>query len=135
MDRVAACAYLDVSYGPMRDVAGVAAGDWDAAIDAAFVALGETPTNTAPAASAYAYRTVLDYTALRFLYRRVLSQVDMSLDGPQMSKSRSQAVKQVKEAMDAARLDALPLMASVDTTTWSVGSIGVGLLEPEETYA
>jgi len=113
--REAAVAYLDVTLGPTRGLAGVAEGDWDVVVDRALTALGydRSAAATVAAADVHGYELLLDYFALSFLHRRLISLVDISLDGPQMSKSRSQAVKQTKEAMEAARVEAMPYLAAV----------------------
>lgn len=106
--RVQADTYLDAILSGPYTLAGLST--WDVAIDTALLAVGETTSTDPYTGSDLAYRLVLRWAGLDLVYHRVLDRVNLSLDGPQTSKSYSDAVKNLKEALDAARAAASPYL-------------------------
>ncbi|HXH79523.1 hypothetical protein [Nocardioides sp.] len=118
--RAQATQYLDAVLAPSRDLAGVAAGDWDVAIDGALLALGH-PTTTEPyAGDALGYRAVLRWSALTFLADRLADQVDNG--NPEGNARWSQAAAQVAERAEKAAIAARPYCLAGELVTGGYGT-------------
>mgnify|MGYP001575542749 CR=1 FL=1 len=102
-------------------------------IDSALLATGTSYDSLATAEVASAdvigYRAVLEYAGLKRCYDAILARVDIQLDGPQMSKSRSQAVRQMENRIRVAKDAATPYLSSGD---FAVGTVTFDFLEPVE---
>lgn len=110
MTRAQALAFLAGIYAQQLTEAGLVATDTAAnlgpAIDEALLALGtdyaDLSSETATVASAKipGYRVLLRYFGLVRILDAVLNRVDVTLDGPNMSKNRSQYVRQLQGRVD-----------------------------------
>lgn len=109
------------------DVAGSLKEPIDAALRLTGTAQGDLATATVDDADAIGFFAVLDFTMLTRLQRAIIARVDIQLDGPQMSKARSQAVKNIAAAVESAKKAADPYMI---TGEWGIGTIALDYLEP-----
>lgn len=119
----------DAGIEPTDDPGGLK-GAIDAALRLTGTAQGDLATATVDDSDATGFFAVLDYTTLLRLQRAILLRVDLQLDGPQMNKTRSQAVRQIEKAVDDARDAAKPFMTS--SNEWGTGVIVGDWLEPVE---
>ena len=104
-------------------------------LDATFLALGvaygDVATGTVASGDELKAITVAVYYGLDAVYRGALNKVDTSVGAPQVSRSSSQMVANLKAALDAAKQAALPYLPD-DGGTWGSGTITLGFLEPQE---
>lgn len=136
MSRSDALAYLSGTLAQWITDAGLTAADTtgnlkepiDDALLMTGTAYADLATATVADDDALGYRKVLKYTGLLRIQDAIGARVDISLDGPQMSKSRSQAVKSLAEIVKAAKADADVFIVS--TGTWDSGSIALDYIEP-----
>lgn len=136
--RTNAADYIAGMFAQQLTDAGLATTDTTGAlkepIDTALRLTGTSHADIATAtvsdADAVGFFAVLDYTALLRIQRAILLRVDLQLDGPQMSKSRSQAVRQIERAVDDAKKAADPFI--VESGEWGYGTITLDYLEPVE---
>lgn len=137
MSRADALAYLVGTLAQWISDAGMlstdAAGAWKEPIDDALLMTGtayaDLTTATVADADVFGYRKVLRYTGLLRIQDAIGSRVDLQLDGPQMSKSRSQAVEQLGKIIAKAKEDADAFFVS--TGHWDSGTIALDFIEPE----
>lgn len=140
MTRADSLAYLAGTLAQWLTDAGLASTDSAGAlkepIDDALLMTGTAYADledaTVADADIYGYRKVLRYTGLLRIQDAIGSRVDLQLDGPQMSKSRSQAVRQIAGFVDDAKKAADPFII-VATGTWESGTITLDFIEPEAT--
>lgn len=118
--RDAAANFLDAVLGPTRDLAGVAAGDWDVAVDGALLALGQAVDADPYAGDVLGYRAVLRWTALVFLADRLADQVDNG--NPEGNARWSQAAAQVAARAEKAAIAARPYVVAGELTTGGYGT-------------
>jgi hypothetical protein len=143
MTRVDAAAYLAGQFSQLLTEAGIGdddeSGELREPIDDAMLAMGvafsDLTDDTYELSNPFGFRAVLRLKALERIYDAVANRVDISLDGPTMSKARSQFLKHLKDRIDAARIAATPYMTAEVETFWSTGHITLGSLEPEEVEA
>ena len=137
MTRADARSFLAATLAQALTDAGLANTDTAGAlaepIDSALLAIGTDYDDLATAeitsSDILGYRAVLEYAGLKRCYDAILARVDIQLDGPQMSKSRSQAVRQMENRIKIAQAAATPYMSSAD---FAVGTIIFDFLEPVE---
>lgn len=136
MTRADARTYLAATLAePLAD-AGLGTTDTAGAlkevIDSALLMIGTAYADLATAeitSDILGYRAVLDYAGLKRCYDAILARVDIQLDGPQMSKNRSQAVRQMENRIKIARDAAGPYLSTGD---FAVGTVTFDFLEPVE---
>lgn len=136
MNRADSASYLAGTLAQWLTDAGLAATDSAGAlkevIDDALLMTGtayaDLATATVADADVFGYRKVLRYTGLLRIQDAIGSRVDLQLDGPQMSKSRSQAVRQIDKIVGDAEKQAAPFIVS--TGQWSEGTISLDYQEP-----
>ena len=75
-------------------------------------------------------RAILTYTLLNRCYNAALHRVDITLDGPNMSKRRSQMVAQLKDRVAAAKEAAEEFFS--DDGSFSLTTMDLDFLEPPE---
>lgn len=139
MSRADATSYLAGTLAQLLSDAGLGSTDTAGAlkepIDDALLATGTDYADLASATVANAdvvgFRLVLDYTGVLRCYRAIAHRVDVQLDGPQMSKTRSQAVRQLEKLVDDARKAAEPHMSAA-SSDWGFGTIDLDFIEPIE---
>lgn len=139
MSRADSASYLAGTLAQLLADAGLAATDTAGGlkepIDDALLATGTDYADLASATVAntdvVGFRLVLDYTGILRCYRAIAHRVDIQLDGPQVAKSRSQAVRQLEKLVDDARKAADPHM-SASNSDWGFGSIDLDFIEPVE---
>lgn len=73
------------------------------------------------------YRKVLRLCGLMRVREAIAHRVDLSMDGPSMSKSRSQAVKALDKLVEDAKAAATPYIVSGE---WGFGAIYFDYQEP-----
>lgn len=139
MTRANAADYLANSLSQWWTEIGVTPTDDPAAlaevIDDALLAIGtsyDLLATTDVTTDIAGFRNVLRYMGLLRIQAAITMRVDLQLDGPQMSKNRSQAVRQIEKAVDDARKDAVMFMTT--TGEWGTGSISLDYLEPVVNY-
>lgn len=138
MGRAESATYLASSLAELLSDAGLAttdtAGDLKEPIDDALLLTGtaydDLATATVAGVDVVGYRKVLTYTGLRRVYDAVLNRVDIALDGPTMSKNRSQFVRQMENRIKRAYDEAEPFIANGASGTWGSGTITLDYLEP-----
>jgi len=138
MSRTDALTYLSGTLAQWISDAGLTAADSSGnlkePIDDALLMTGtayaDLATATVADVDAMGFRKVLKYTGLLRIQDAIGARVDLTLDGPQMSKSRSQAVKSLAGIIEKAKADAD--MFIVSTGNWDSGTIALDYIEPEE---
>lgn len=140
MNRQAALNFLGGVYAQQLTEAGLTATDDAAnlgpAIDDALLTLGtsydDLATAEVDAADVTGYRVLLRYFGLARIHDAVVNRVDMQLDGPQMSKNRSQYVRQLAARLDDLRKEAANYGLTTGPTWQVPTSINLDIFEPEE---
>lgn len=137
MSRADSASYLAGTLAQWLTDAGLTAADTSGnlkePIDDALLMTGTTysdlTTATVADTDVPGFRKVLKYTGLLRIQDAIGSRVDLQLDGPQMSKSRSQAVKSIAEIIKTAKESAEPFITT--SGAWSQGTVALDYLEPE----
>lgn len=137
LDRTAAAEYLAGKLGVLFTDAGIpltdSVGGLREPIDEALLMTGSDyatlTTATVTDANALGFFRVLRYTGLKQVYDAVKNRVDIQLDGPQMSKNRSQFVRQLENSVEKARKEAEPFIVD-GVTGFSRGVITLDTIEP-----
>ncbi len=132
MDRSAAYTYLTRQFKTLFSDAGIDYNDpqaLDQLVDDALlmtgVPAGDLATAIVPDADVLGFRDVLRYTALRSAYDAVVNRVDVQMSDPNVTKNRSQFVKQLEEAVKRALAAATPYMVEA-TPGFTTGAIVFG---------
>jgi hypothetical protein len=138
MGRAESATYLASSLAELLSDAGLAttdtAGDLKEPIDDALLLTGtaydDLATATVAGVDVIGYRKVLTYTALLRIRGAIAHRVDVALDGPTMSKRRSQAAQALDRLVAEAKAAAEPFIANGASGTWGSGTITLDYLEP-----
>lgn len=131
MTRDDAYTYLSTQLNTMLTEVGVDVIDptsLDIVIDDALLMMGVTASSLATAVVADgdvpAYRKLLRYAGIRYVYDQALSRVDIEISDPNVSKKRSQMVAQLEKALASAKTAADPFI--VGESAFQSGSITYG---------
>jgi hypothetical protein len=128
MNRSQATTWLQREIGPLLTEVGIEPAVLDHAVDDALllsgVAYGDLGSATVADADTFGFQVILRYTGLRWVYSRSLAKVDVSVSDPNVSKSRSQFVAHLKDALADARDAAAEYIA--EGGAFSVGAIVFG---------
>lgn len=140
MSRADAASYLAASLAELLTDAGLdnldESGDLAEPIDDALLltgtAYGDLATATVADADALGFRKVLRWTALARIREAVAHRVDVTLDGPNMSKRRSQIVGHLDRLTADAKAAADPYVTvTADGGAWSLATISTDWIEPD----
>lgn len=136
MNRSQAVAYLDAVLGPTRDLAGVAAGDWDVAIDGALLAMGLDPNATPEVVptNALGYRVVLRWSALTYLYDR-LDGLNVNISEPGIGVTWGDALAKLEKQIAAAAEAARPYVVAGELTLDAGAAYGQRIRHQHDVYA
>jgi hypothetical protein len=104
---------------------------WMYAIDEARLMAGETLSADVPEADILRHRTLLDYTALKLLARRLVTKRDGNLKSGGPSFDLSTQLRQVR-SMLADALTQVDVFGITVSGGWSSGHINLDFLEPAE---
>lgn len=140
--RSSLAAYLSGTYGTLLADAGIEASDGtgglkepiDDTLLAVGVAWADIGDGTVPDADARAALALARYFTLDRIYTAIVNRVDITVDGPQMSKRRSQMVQQVEKSLSEARKIAEGHGLNV-AASWHAGTIGFGFVEPSPEWS
>lgn len=141
MTRSEALAYLQARFNRLATEAGMGTADdssgYGPVLDGALRLLGFSTAQLATANVASAdeakYLSALQYEALRHVQRQVVMRVDISLDGPQVSKSRSQFVRNLAAMLAEARTECASYGLIDTQPAITIGRMTLDFLEPEAT--
>lgn len=131
MTRDDAYTYLSTQLNTMLTEVGVDVIDptsLDIVIDDALLMMGVTASSLTAAVVADgdvpAYRKLLRYAGIRYVYDQALNRVDVQISDPNVRKDRSQFVKSLEGALTRAKADADPFI--VGESAFQSGSITYG---------
>lgn len=133
MDRAAARTYLDARYGPTRELAGLEAAGWDAAVDDALVWLGYLTTDDPDDITEATLTTVLRAAGLLLLWDR-LDMVDTSISDPTSSMSWRNAMDKLKAQIAAVSQAARPLVVAGPLLADTEAAYGVRISHSHAVY-
>jgi hypothetical protein len=140
MTRANARDFLAGVYAQQLTEAGLTAEDNAAnlgpVIDEALLVLGTSYDDLATAEVASAdvqgYRALLRYFGLSRVLDAVMNRVDVTLDGPQMSKRRSQYVEALQKRLDVLAKDATNYGLVIGPTWQAATTMNFDIFEPDE---
>lgn len=132
MDRSSSADYLAGTLAQLLTDAGLDAtddpGGLKEIIDDALLMTGtaydELATATVASADVLGYRAVLRFAGLLRIRDAIAHRVDITLDGPQMSKRRSQATTALDKMIEQAKAAADPFIT--DSGSWGTGTFVLG---------